>query len=289
VKPPIKFSQNFLRDPHVIKKLLAKTNINPNDTVYDIGGGKGIIADALSLVCHTVISVELDPKLVSTLQKNVQEHHNVLVYEADFLTLPLPQTPYKVFANIPFGLSADIVRKLCNTPQPPTTSYLIVQKEFGAKLAVQDNDRHSQQAILLGAQFEIRIIGHLKPSDFYPRPRVAAVLLELSLRPQPLIARKHHALFRDFVVHTYNAFQPTIAKTMLDIFTDQEFAHAAKSLEFPTNTTPTQLNLRQWIGLFNLAVQKYDLLVSLVGGQEEAYIRLHSKRTNLHRTRQDQP
>jgi 16S rRNA A1518/A1519 N6-dimethyltransferase RsmA/KsgA/DIM1 with predicted DNA glycosylase/AP lyase activity len=55
MKPTIHFSQNFLRSPNLVKKLLEKTNITPQDVVYDIGAGKGVIADVLAFKAHTVI------------------------------------------------------------------------------------------------------------------------------------------------------------------------------------------------------------------------------------------
>lgn len=207
----IRFSQNFLRDPKFVATLLSKTNIKPEDTVYDIGGGKGIIAAALAKNCRTVITIEIDPRLVRSLRKNLSGYGNILVYEADFLSLPLPQTRYKVFSNIPFNLSADILHKLTDTPHPPTTSYLIVQKEFANKLIPKPGGYNSQLSILLGAQFEVKIVQSLQPINFYPRHRVYAVLLEISPRTEHLVTRKDWALYKDFITYNYNACQPSIA------------------------------------------------------------------------------
>src|SRR5260370_31123279 len=92
MKDTIRFSQNFLRDPKLVTSLLSKTNINSTDTVYDIGGGKGIIAAALAAKSRMVISVEIDALLAGKLRENLRNLSNVLVYEADFFSLPLPHT-----------------------------------------------------------------------------------------------------------------------------------------------------------------------------------------------------
>ncbi len=285
MKSTTRFSQNFLRDPKLVTALISKTNINSTDTVYDIGGGKGIITAALAKKARTVISVEIDPELASKLQENLRDYNNILVYEADFLTLPLPQTTYKVFANIPFNLSADILHKLTATSYPPIASYLIVQKEFADKLVSKAGGHSSQLSILLGVQFEIRILQRLRPTDFYPRPNVTAVLLELLPRAEVLIIAKDLPLFRDFVVYNYNAFQPNIATGLSQLFTTSEFSRIAKTLQLPPNATPTQLDLQQWLQLFTFALQKRTFLEKLVGGQEKTMEQRHSKRTKLHRTR----
>ncbi|HVI69645.1 MAG TPA: rRNA adenine N(6)-methyltransferase family protein, partial [Magnetospirillaceae bacterium] len=248
---------------------------------------KGIIAAALAEKSRTVISVEIDPDLASKLRENLRGYGNVLVYEADFLSLPLPQTQYKVFSNIPFNLSADILRKLTDTRYPPVTSYLIVQKEFADKLISKPGGYNSQLSILLGVRFELRIVQRLRPTDFYPRPRVTAVLLEVSPRTDTLLAVEDLELFRDFVVYSYNAYQSSVAIGLKRLFAAAEFKNIAEALQFPANATPAQLNLRQWLGLFVHAAQKRPLLEKLVGGQEKAVARRHSKRTKLHRTRYD--
>jgi 23S rRNA (adenine-N6)-dimethyltransferase len=285
MKDTIRFSQNFLRDPRLVASLLSKTNINPEDTVYDIGGGKGIIAAALAEKSRTVISVEIDPRLASELRKNLRSYNNVLVYEADFLSLPLPQTRYKVFSNIPFNLSADILRKLTDTPYPPTTSYLIVQKEFADKLIPKSGSHNSQLSILLGAQFKVRIVQRLESIAFRPRPKVAAVLLEVSPRIKPLVAPGDLALYRDFITYNYNACQPSVAVGLSRLFTTLEFGGIAETLKLPVNATPTQLDLQQWLGLLIFATRKRYLLEKLVGGQENAIEQRHSRRTKSHRTR----
>lgn len=285
MKRPIRFSQNFLQSSTLVKSLLAKTNITDKDTVYDIGAGKGIIASALSSKCHTVVAVEADYKLVGILQKNLQDYSNVLVYEGDFLSLPLPKTPYKVFANIPFNMSADILHKLVDGNSPPISSYLVVQKEFAKKLTTERKNYNSQLAVLLGVQYKVRIIEEINPNNFYPIPKVTSVFLEILKRQSPLVPTQDLQLFRNFVIYAYNAFKPTVLEALLPIFAKNEFTRAAKDLKFSTNSTPTQLNLRQWIGLFELALKSRQKLESLVHNYEELLDKKHTTRTKLHRTR----
>ena len=44
---PYSISQNFLTDRRIIDRLLSKTDISHNDTVLEIGAGKGHITKAL--------------------------------------------------------------------------------------------------------------------------------------------------------------------------------------------------------------------------------------------------
>jgi 23S rRNA (adenine-N6)-dimethyltransferase len=224
------FSQNFLRSPRFVAELLGHTSIKASDTVYDIGAGSGVVTSVLAKKCHSVVAVEIDPRMAARLRENMQAQSNATVYQADFLTMPLPQTPYKVFANIPFSLSAAIVRKLTESPFPPDDAYLILQKQFAYKLVPSPSHYTSQLAIALGPQFAVRIRKHLQRSDFVPRPNVDTVLLEIKRRPIPLIEPNELPMFRQFVANC---------------FTDPR-----KMAKVLPGKKASELTLEEWIALF---------------------------------------
>jgi 23S rRNA (adenine-N6)-dimethyltransferase len=197
------FSQNFLRSPRLVAELVGHTSIKPSDTVYDIGAGSGVTTSVLAKRCHSVIAVEIDPRMAAKLRENMRQHQNVTVYQADFLNMPLPHTPYKVFANIPFSLSAAIVRKLTEAQFPPDDAYLIVQKQFAYKLLPAGGHYTSQLAIMLGPHFAVRVRKHLLRSDFVPSPNVDTVLLEIKRRPLPLIEPAELPMFQQFVANCF--------------------------------------------------------------------------------------
>jgi 23S rRNA (adenine-N6)-dimethyltransferase len=55
-------SQNFLRDPKLVEKLVQNSSLK-NDVVIEIGPGKGIITDILTKHCKRVLAVEADKNL----------------------------------------------------------------------------------------------------------------------------------------------------------------------------------------------------------------------------------
>src|SRR5258706_13229619 len=95
---PLKFSQNFVKDPALIAGLLTKTNITKADIVLEIGAGNGIITNELSLKAGEVIAFEKDKDLAKRRNVDVSPS-NVRLLNEDFLNLPLPKYKYKVFAN----------------------------------------------------------------------------------------------------------------------------------------------------------------------------------------------
>ena len=125
----VAYAQVFLRDPALVDRLLARSSIGPDDLVYEIGAGKGVITARLAVRCRQVIAVEHDPRLIGPLRRRLAALPNVALYQADFLAFPLPETPYKVFANPPFNRTSAIVTRLTTGPCSPDDTYLVMQRE----------------------------------------------------------------------------------------------------------------------------------------------------------------
>lgn len=230
-------SQYFLRNPRFVGELIGHTSIKSGDTVYDIGAGSGVIASVLAKRCKEVVAIEVDTKTTAILRSNMAAHDNVTVIEQDFMDTTLPTEPYKVFANIPFHLSSDILRKITSSTTPPLASYLIVQKQFAQKLLPEHNGFSSQLGMMLGPRFSIRIRKRLRRTDFWPHPHVDTVLLEIALRDQPLLPLGQLPAYEKFIMTHF---------TTPAAFATLPLTKVGKEM----SAKPSRLTLTDWITLF---------------------------------------
>lgn len=231
------FAQHFLTDPWLVKTLLGHAAIAKHDVVYDIGAGSGVITSVLAGAAQKVVAVELDPRLAAKLRQNAGALKNVTVQEADATKITLPRTPYKVFANIPFHLSSQIVQHFCGAHNPPSAMYLIVQEQFARKLLPDNKGFTNQLALQLGPAFAVRIRRKLQPADFYPRPNVPTVFIEIIHRPTPLLTKPQQ---RRFMLLVKNAFADPRTFWRLPLHT----------LGVSPIAAPSSLTLEQWLQLF---------------------------------------
>jgi 23S rRNA (adenine-N6)-dimethyltransferase len=237
------YSQYFLRSPRLIKELVGHTSINRHDLVYDIGAGSGVISSVLAERCQSVVAVEFEPRMAEKLRGNMKKYSNVTVHQGDILAMPLPESPYKIFANIPFHLSSSIVRKLAEADNPPEATYLIVQKQFANKL-LPDSDRFTGQlGMMIGPIFAVRIRKRLQRTDFWPHPNVDTVMLEMIRRPEPLIPPNKMSAYRQFIEGCFS--DPKVFAKM-----------PRDAIGLSPETKPSQMKLTQWIELFTVQ-QKY--------------------------------
>ncbi len=210
----IKYSQNFLRDNELVKRLVNNSSITKNDSVYEIGAGDGIITQALLNKAGWVVSFELDSNFVNKLKNKFKDHGNLELRHEDFLDYALPSQDYKVFSNIPFNITSAIIKKLTLEDNIPTYSYLIVQKEAAMKFAGKPLDnKNSQLSVILYPWFEFSIKHTFKSSDFFPKPNVDIVLLEIKKRDESLIEQNQRMMYEDFITYTFNQPKPSMNVT----------------------------------------------------------------------------
>ena len=235
-------SQNFLTGSRTIRQLLALTDLSPADTVLEIGAGKGHITRALAERCGRVLTYEIDPALAARLSGKLPD--NVRLFTADFLRAPLPNGPYKVFANIPFSITTEILRKLTEAPNPPQAAWLIMEK--GAAMRFSGQGRESTASLLLKPWWEARIIHRLRREDFHPMPRVDCVLLELRRKELPDVPLRDRRQWAPFIARCQQL-------GLRRMFTPRQISQAMREAGIPLSAT---LRYVQWLCLFRCWMRK---------------------------------
>lgn len=194
-------SQNFITDSYLIRKIIRLSNIGKNDTVLEIGTGKGHLTEALCRRSRYVYSVELDRRLYETTSAKLSSLTNLKLIYGDFLKYPLPaKGDYKVYANIPYFITTQIIEKLTNAPNPPSDIWLIMEK--GAAKRFMGIPRENTKSLLLKVGWNMKILYHFRREDFHPMPSVDSVLLHLKRKPEPDLKPADYSAFKRFLEHS---------------------------------------------------------------------------------------
>lgn len=251
-----RFSQVFLREETLVRKLVDQSSIGPEDVVVEIGPGKGIITRQLLEQAGKVIAVEKDVRLFEELQSRYRGNSRIELHLADILQFPLPAEPYKVFSNIPFAIEGKLTRLLMDSPHPPKDSYLIMRREVAERFAGEP--REGVFSITHKPWLDLSIFYRFRRSDFVPQPKVESVGLRFRRREEPLIDGKQKRLYELFVRQGFGSGRTgnrTIEKNLEPLLSSPQLVQLAKKWGFKSSDSPSQLHFEQWLGIFAAVVQ----------------------------------
>ncbi len=254
LRTSIRFNQNFFKDADLVAAVVQQVNFSPRDIVYEIGPGQGIITRELAKMVKKVVAIEIDKELFLRLKQKFANFPNVQLINIYFLKFSIPDIYYKVFANIPFNITADVLRKLLTVVNPPTNAYLVVQKEAAQKFA--GTPKETQFSILTKPWFELEIVRSFRKTDFEPMPSVETVLLKIIKRPEELVDQAAKDNYIWFVKYGFNRWRQNLGKNFKAIFTYKQWQRLARDLKFNPKAQPTDLTFNQWLGIFNFYLKE---------------------------------
>ena len=186
---PHKLGQVFLIDHNILRKIIQTADIQPKDALLEVGCGKGILSEALANTGCPLSIVELDPKWFTFTQDKLASFDNVSMYAADILDVDpatLPHTPLKMVANIPYYLSAKLIKYLIAHRHHFRDCVLMVQDEFAQKLVALPGTK-AYTSLTVHAQFYLktRLAFRVKKSCFRPIPKVDSHVICVTPRSAP--------------------------------------------------------------------------------------------------------
>ena len=276
----IKYTQNFYSNESKISKLLSSIGIEENDIVIDIGAGKGILTNELAKYSQNVIAYELDPTYFEILKHTFHDRKNILPVNEDFTQVHLPKKPFKVFANIPFSLTADIVNKITNDESQLSEAYLFVQKESAERFI--GIPRNTQIATILSYRFEVDIVDNFERRDFKPTPNVDVVLFKIVRRKN---IENDYQLFKDFVTYVFNQTEKDVSVSLKKLFTFNQLKYIKEELKQRNYTVPSDIPKEYFLKIFQYFKTNGLDYRNKVNGYYKMHIFQHSKREKINRTR----
>ena len=172
--------QNFLKNKSVVLDIVQAANLNSEDTVLEIGPGKGVLTGELLKIAKKVIAVEKDDMLFEYLLEKFAheiENEKLVLIHGDILeeNTDLPKD-YKLVANIPYNITGEIIKMFLTAKKQPSLIVLLVQYEVAERIIVKDG-KESILSISVKVYGEPKLVKKVMKENFSPQPRVDSAIL----------------------------------------------------------------------------------------------------------------
>jgi len=181
--------QNFLHDQDTIGSILDRASVSSGDGILEIGPGTGALTGPMLLRGAKVSAVEIDSELSAGLSKTFGGEPEFSLFEGDVLNTDLGKIlrksgfsdgGYKIVANIPYYITAPIIRRLLSLPIRPERIVLMVQDEVADRLTAPAG-KMSLLSLLAQYYSNVKKEFQVPKESFEPIPKVDSAVV--SLRP----------------------------------------------------------------------------------------------------------
>ncbi len=249
--PNKSLGQHWLRDRTVLEHIADCADVQPDDTVLEIGPGLGTLTSELLRRADKVIAVEFDPDLARKLPGQFPGKNLTVVHE-DILQFDLSQLPagYKVVANVPYYITSKIVQKLMTADNKPSITVLLVQKEVAERIAARPGD---MSILAISAQvYADASLGDVVPAElFTPPPKVDSQVVILKTRKQPLVAFDQEKAFFRIVKAGFSARRKKLRSSLsggLGI-SKQDTEKLLAAVGISADARAEELSITDWLSL----------------------------------------
>ncbi|MGH2907504.1 MAG: 16S rRNA (adenine(1518)-N(6)/adenine(1519)-N(6))-dimethyltransferase RsmA [Solirubrobacterales bacterium] len=202
VTPRRKLGQNFLIDNNILDVIAGAAALSPDDVVLEIGGGLGVLSEALAEQVAHVHVIEIDRTLQPALEDAIGDAGNVTLEFADAVDLDfaaLDPLPGKLVANLPYGIAATSVIKAFYELPELQLCCVMTQREVAERLTAPPGGKlYGATSVLVQAVSAETATRKLSRNIFHPVPNVdssLATLTRTTANPAPGFEDLVHGAF----------------------------------------------------------------------------------------------
>ena len=192
-----RLGQHFLRDERVLDRIVEAVPIEPQP-ILEVGAGDGALTQGLAELGRPLVSIELDEGMAFRARRRLSTNglgDSAIVVEQDVLDVDpgealatvAAKPPYGLVGNLPYAITAPILRKfLEEEAQPPAWMLVMIQHEVAQRVTALPG-RLSLMGVSVQFYAEAELLFAVEREAFDPPPQVRSAVVLLRIRDHPAV------------------------------------------------------------------------------------------------------
>lgn len=258
-KPKKYLGQNFLIDKNIQKKIISFCNFDPEDTVLEIGSGRGELTRLIKDRVAQIYALEIDRSLCDILRKEFGGIKNIKIINQDILKFNInkyfqkTKNKIKIVGNIPYYITSPIMERLLAYKDKINSIFITVQKELAVRMAAKSGSKdYGVFSCFVQYHCIPQILFLIKKNSFFPVPKVDSSFLRLEIRQAPAVKVKDEKLFFKIIRSAFNQRRKTMKNSLRGVIPEEKLSVFFSEFAIDKNIRPEQLSLQRFANLSNL-------------------------------------
>ncbi len=183
-QPNKRLGQHLLVSRKALDDVVGAAELTSSDNALEVGAGPGALTVELARRAGRVVAIEMDRDILPVLAETTAPYPNVEVIPRDLLTVDLGAVfggaPYKFVANLPYYITALILRRILEARPRPTRMVVMTQREVAERMVAPPGEL---SLLGLSVQFygQPRIVALVPATAFYPPPKVESAVVRIDI------------------------------------------------------------------------------------------------------------
>ena len=257
-KPKKSLGQNFLVGANLNKKIVEACRIKNDETVIEIGPGKGALTGLIAEKAKYTYAVEIDKELSERLCMNFIGNTKVKIILADFLKIDLNRympcgVKTKIIGNIPYYITTPIIEKLLKHSERISSAYLTVQKEYARRICAEPGCKeYGSLSCFVRYYAKPKIEFYIKSGSFYPKPKVDSALISLQIHSKPPVELNDRERFFTLIRSAFAQKRKTLKNNLKSVLPQQTISSFLEKTGLGPKARAEELSLQNFADLANL-------------------------------------
>jgi 16S rRNA (adenine1518-N6/adenine1519-N6)-dimethyltransferase len=256
--PKKRLGQHFLVDRNILNKVVRTAEVGKEDVVIEVGPGFGEMTLALARLVRQVIAVEIDSKLVEILKKRLADCPNVEVVKSDVLKVDFRRffrkggPPIKVVANLPYQISTPLLFRFIEAKEVFSTLTLMLQREVAERMVAPPGGKdYGPLSIFVQLFLDVSIRFLIKPSAFFPPPKVESAVVHMHWKEKPMIEKQDEEWFKRVVKACFGYRRKTLVNGLRhsELPLPESIESRMKQAKIDPQRRPETLTIEEFIRL----------------------------------------
>ena len=256
--PRKRWGQHFLVDRNILNKVVRAAELEKGDAVLEIGPGMGEMTLALARQVKKVIAVEIDRELVKILREKTADFPNIIVIEGDILKISFEELyrqghqQLKVVANLPYQISTPLLFRFIESKQLFSSLTLMLQREVAERMIASPGGKdYGPLSIFTQSVSDLSIQFYIKPSAFFPPPKVESAVIHMVWKERPLVRREEEGWFKKVVKGCFGYRRKRLINALrhADLLLPEDLEKRIEKIGIDSQRRPETLTIQEFARL----------------------------------------